>query len=189
MSRTDRRRDRIRQEVPIRHLLRDLGYNVHLEGDQEEQFCCDLHGDGRDTKPSARVYPNNTTYCFAEGLARDAVAYVRAKKDLSYIDALKWLETQYKLPPLPFEEGDYAENPANPYPPDKIDPDLTFDGAVTRVRKQLDRFTKEKALSLDALLTFWEEFDRTAHLVKETLLSERDGMKTLLILRERMLRP
>ena len=48
----------------MRHLLSSFGYRVRADGgDREEQFQCDLHGDGRDNKPSARFYPDNTWYC------------------------------------------------------------------------------------------------------------------------------
>ena len=64
-SRNARRVAQIKASVPIIQLLSDYGYHVHLGGDyQEQQFSCDLHGDGRDGKPSARAYPaSNSFYC------------------------------------------------------------------------------------------------------------------------------
>lgn len=59
--------DRIREHVPIVRVLAAYGYRVREEGgDREQQFSCDLHGDGRDSKPSARVYPaSDSWYCIS----------------------------------------------------------------------------------------------------------------------------
>lgn len=65
MSRAKQRADRIREEVEIVQVLADYGYHVSAHGgDREQQFSCDLHGDGSDSKPSARAYPSsNSWYC------------------------------------------------------------------------------------------------------------------------------
>jgi hypothetical protein len=65
MSRSRERADRINQHVDIIKVLYDYGYRIHMgDGGQEQQFSCDLHGDGRDSKPSARVYPESKSwYC------------------------------------------------------------------------------------------------------------------------------
>jgi len=65
MSRARQAADRIREEIPIARVLADYGYNIHGDGgDREQQFQCDLHGDGQDNKPSARVYPDSDSwYC------------------------------------------------------------------------------------------------------------------------------
>lgn len=59
------RADRIREKIPIVQLLEDFGYGVRASGgDREQQFSCNLHGDGQDNKPSARVYPDSDSwYC------------------------------------------------------------------------------------------------------------------------------
>ena len=65
MSRSKRRLEQIKQNVEITQVLSDYGYKIHLGGSsQEQQFPCDLHGDGSDGKPSARVYPaTGQWYC------------------------------------------------------------------------------------------------------------------------------
>lgn len=66
MSRGKKRADRIRAEIPIQRVLADYGYNIDGGYDGEQQFSCDLHGDGRDNKPSGRVYPSSGSwYCVA----------------------------------------------------------------------------------------------------------------------------
>ena len=80
MGRAKDAADRIRAEVPIVDVLYGYGYAVHPDGeDREQQFSCDLHGDGADTKPSARVYPDGGSFhCFACGRSRDAITLVRS---------------------------------------------------------------------------------------------------------------
>ena len=108
-----RRADRVKKKVQIRQLLYDLGYRVRPDsGDREEQFPCDLHGDGRDLKFSARVY-SDQWYCFGCDKSRDVIETVREKLDLGFSDAIQWLEKKYDLPPLPFESSDYIR-PATP---------------------------------------------------------------------------
>lgn len=68
MSRNERRRDRIKEQVPILDLLARYGYMIEPGYNGEQQFRCDLHGSGQDNKPSARAYPeSNSTYCIAGG--------------------------------------------------------------------------------------------------------------------------
>ena len=57
--------DRIRETASILDVLAHYGYHVRDDGGhREQQFPCDLHGTGRDNKPSARVYPeSNSWYC------------------------------------------------------------------------------------------------------------------------------
>ena len=63
--RTQRRIDQIKARLSIAQVLMDYGYPVRGDNDErEEQFPCDLHGDGHDGKPSARIYPeSNSWYC------------------------------------------------------------------------------------------------------------------------------
>jgi len=67
MGRARKRADRIRETIPIVSVLADYGYEVRTDGgDREQQFACNLHGDGNDVKPSARVYPHsNSWHCIA----------------------------------------------------------------------------------------------------------------------------
>jgi len=59
--------DRIREKISILDVLVAYGYRVRNDGGgREQQFSCDLHGDGVDGTPSARVYPDsNSWYCVA----------------------------------------------------------------------------------------------------------------------------
>ena len=99
MGRAREAADRIRAEVPIVDVLYDYGYRVHPDGeDREQQFSCDLHGDGSDTKPSARVYPESASFhCFACGRSRDAITLVREKEGVEFWQAVKMLEAKHNL--------------------------------------------------------------------------------------------
>ena len=187
-SRNDRRRNRVKQ-LPIRRVLADLGYRVHSEGDErEEQFQCDLHGDGHDNKPSARVYPaTNLWYCFACGQSRDALATIREKQGLSFMDALKWLETTYNLPPLPFEAG---EDERPPTPAEEVSAALqnpkTVQMELHRLQTQLDSLTRERTLPLDTVLTFWEAFDKMVFWHAQKKVTDEQALQALEKLRLRL---
>jgi DNA primase len=114
MSRARQAADRIREEIPLLHVLSDYGYEVYLDGgDHEQQFSCDLHGDGRDSKPSARLYPdNNQFFCFACGRSRDSIALVQEKEGVRFWDAVRLLEKKYGLAPLPWS-SDTEETPGS----------------------------------------------------------------------------
>ena len=161
MGRTKKRADRIRDEIPISTVLADLGYTVHPDaGDREQQFSCDLHGDGSDMKPSARCYPmSNSWHCFACSRTRDAVTNIMEKEGLSAPDACTRLEKEYGLSPLPWSEEDK--------PPD-IGAEIrqilnrgdTFDSLKKRVTVLLDSLQSEKEhISLKLYLGLWESLD------------------------------
>ena len=79
------RAQRIKELIPIEQVLSDYGYAVHSDlGEREQQFSCDLHGDGSDNRPSARVYPETSSwYCFACSKARDAIATAQEKEQFA----------------------------------------------------------------------------------------------------------
>jgi hypothetical protein len=98
-----RRVENIKRQLPMARVL--LHYGVELRypnPTQETAYSCPLHGDGTDSSPSARVYPETeTTYCFACQKVRDAVGWVREKEGLPFWAALKRLEELFDLEPLP----------------------------------------------------------------------------------------
>jgi len=106
MSRSKLAVQRIRDQIPLSSVLYNYGYSVYEDdGYHEQQFSCDLHGDGQDNTPSARLYPDsNKFYCFACGRVRDSVTLVMEKEGIQFWDAVRKLETYYGLPPLPWTE-------------------------------------------------------------------------------------
>lgn len=189
MTRNQRRRERIRSEIPIAQVLYDLGYPVRPDAaHREQQFPCDLHGDGRDMKPSARIYPRgNAWYCFAESKRRDAIRTIRDKFGLSYLDAIKWLEDKYGLPPLPFEEEDRQGPTFNHQLAMEINYSRTFDDDRARLSSLLGNITAERILDCDVTASFWEALDRLTYMVKNEAIEEAIARKALVALRERVL--
>ena len=90
MSRSARRLAQIKSEVPIQQVLFDYGYKIHMGGQfQEQQFPCDLHGDGQDGKPSARMYPaSNQWYCVSKA---DRVLTGQGWEHLGEVSNLPWI--------------------------------------------------------------------------------------------------
>lgn len=185
MTRNQRRRERIRNDIPITQLLFDLGYAVRPDADhREQQFSCDLHG--RDMKPSARVYPENKAwYCFAESKRRDAIRTIRDKFSLSFMEALKWLEDKYNLPPLPFEESDRQGPTFNQQLAEHLDPVKTFEDDRVRTATLLDNITKQRCLDMDVTAAFWEAVDKLTYMVSKGAIDQMDARNALMKIRER----
>ena len=172
MSRLRRAADRIREVIPLGEVLLAYGYDVHPDsGGRDQQFRCDLHGDGQDNKPSAHLYAeNNQFFCFACGRSRDAVALVREKEGCSFWDAIKRLEKQFGLEPLPWEEGDDYESPEKKLKAEmtlSLRPEETAEQAFKRVDRLLDGLTKERSLTAVRLAGFWEAHDRVVAYLAE----------------------
>lgn len=188
--------DRVRKAVSILQVLAEYGYPVHPGGgDREQQFPCDLHGDGRDSRPSARVYPStNSWHCFACTKTRDVIETVRAKEGLTFWQAVKKLEKvggleAFKWTPKPIENASTVLQAA-------LDPSRTFDQDAERVRHNLDMLTyniedgqrvRPNILPMETVLTLWEAFDRVVFRVKGAKgeggeWSERKGREALAVL-------
>jgi hypothetical protein len=162
--------------VRIDTVLESYGYQVRADTDREQQFSCDLHGDGTDSKPSARCYPStNQFYCFACSQSRDAIQLVREKENLSFLGAIEHLEKKYGLPSLPWEEGDREEKPT-----DEVAAILDApyaDPVRVRAERVIRALTTERADSLSRVLKMWEAFDR-ARLLEEG--GDPEPMRSLL---------
>jgi DNA primase len=187
------RADRIREKVDLAHLLESYGYDVRSGVDREQQFPCNLHGDGHDLKPSARVYPDSPTWhCFACQLSRDAIATVQAIEGLEFWPAIKFLEEKYGLPALkwdgPQEKGPSTEEVVT----SRLSRNVTFSQDLDRLSYQLNQATKERAISMKVSLRYWEAVDKVAWHVLGTRRdgsgpwSESEGKKVLAKLRERL---
>ena len=189
MTRNQRRVERIHNEIPIAQLLSDLGYRVRVDAAyREQQFPCDMHGDGRDNKPSARVYPdNNAWYCFAESKHRDAIRTIRDKFGLSFTDALKWLEQKYNLPSMPFEESDRQGPTFNQGLAKEIDPAKTYEDDLARVSVLMSNITDQRIVDMDTVTSFWAAIDHLTYLKTQGQLEERAARTALLKLRERIM--
>ena len=162
-TRSERRAARIRTEVPIDRVLETYGYAVQSGTEREQQFSCDLHGDGTDSKPSARVYPeSNHWWCFACHSSRDAIQTVREKEGLSFLAAVEKLEREYGLPPLPWEDGDGGGAPVDPV--SEILDAPYVDPVRLRVERYIRAVTIERSEPIPRILKLWETFDRARSL-------------------------
>lgn len=162
-DRARRSADRIRDEVPLIEVLADYGFDIDTRaGDREQQFPCTLHGDGSDSIPSARYYPETGQYfCFACGRSRDAIAIVREKEGVKFWEAIRKLEKTYGLQPLPWEPGD-DERPQTPT--QVLEASLsrteTAEEALHRLGKFLLNLTRERSLDPQKCAGLWEAHDR-----------------------------
>jgi len=147
-------------------VLYDYGYAVNPDGgDREQQFPCDLHGDGNDGKASGRLYPSsNSMYCFACGRARDAVSLAMEKEGVKFPDALDKLERRYGLPTLPDDGTDDADDPRETTLADVFaDRPDSYETSVRRTERFLCILTTTRMLTLPETLQMWAEFNRVQH--------------------------
>lgn len=166
--------DRIRAEIPIVQVLYDYGYHVSLTGeDREQQFSCDLHGSGKDQKPSARVYPESSSFhCFGCGRSRDALTLVREKENIPFWQAVRLLENRYGLTPLPWE-GDEAEAPEKDPTLHRVDAILHSKSAVSledvlvRIDRLVDNCCRERTVTAEQCAAWWEARDKIEYSHKE----------------------
>ena len=183
MSRAKKRADRIREDIPVVRVLSDYGYNVNPDGgDREQQFQCDLHGDGSDGRPSARVYPDsNSWFCFACGRPRDAIQTCREKEGLDFWGAVHALEKRYRLPELPWEDD--AEPEPSTLPErvrDILNAGVKREDVVAQVQRRLEIATREREVPMDVLLKHWEDFDRVLYGFAHEEWPDRKGLPILL---------
>lgn len=160
--------ERLRKLVPILKILANYGYRVREDGGlREQQFSCDLHGDGQDQRPSARVYPeSNSWYCWACDRTRDVIQTVQEKEGLTFWPTVRLLERQAGLSPLEAHySGIKAKNIVNEVT-EALNPLRTLDDDIQMVRRFLDSITHDRTLPLDTLLQFWSAFDQIIFMVQ-----------------------
>lgn len=177
MGRARAAADRIRAEIPIVDVLYEYGYRVHPDGeDREQQFPCDLHGNGSDTKPSARVYPEGGSFhCFACGRSRDAITLVREKEGVEFWQAVKMLEARYGLPPLPWSgpEVDPGKQTV-----DRIkkalqrDPSQSVDQVFGRIDRMVDSCCRERSAPPHQCAAWWEARDKVFYHYQKEIIAE-----------------
>lgn len=145
-----KRARRIKDHVSIERLLSDYGYNVR-EINREQQFQCDLHGDGTDNAPSARSYPqSNSWYCFACGKTRDAISTVREREGVDFSQACSMIERKYGLPVW----DNYK--PADPFEEVEDSEPTDLETLRDKTIRRLERLISERVIELPNALRLWE---------------------------------
>jgi hypothetical protein len=164
MGRSRLRADRIREVVHLDGVLADYGYDVVPNADREQQFSCDLHGDGADSKPSARFYPDSSSwYCFACSRSRDVITTVMEKEGVPFGQSCSILEKRAGLAPLPWEASDEGKQSADEVViPDEQEPGM--EEAIPAVLNLIDAVVRDRETGLDKVLRFYEAYDRIVFL-------------------------
>lgn len=178
--------DEIHQKIAIVDVLIDYGYHVGDYGERTQSFSCDLHGDGRDTRPSAVVYPETGSfYCFACGTQRDSIDLVRIKEDLSFVDAVKHLVDKYKITlesPLRPKNSVLNTREFKPRVADPL-PILDYEATQLRVERLLSGLIHgNSVLGWRNVWLVWGEADRWANLVRRKKLTPEQASLHLMAL-------
>jgi len=152
-------------------------------GEREQQFSCDLHGDGSDSKPSARVYPSsNSWYCFACAKKRDAINTLIEREGIRFGEACTKLEKQYGLPPLPWTDED-----RNKFEGLQKFTSSSFSDIQKRLQALIQAQQIERRLTLRQYLSVWEVYDMVSYKVEKGSLDEEKGIGALETLRVKVL--
>lgn len=178
------RADNIRENVPIATFLASLGYEVRTDLDlREQQFPCDLHGDGFDNKPSARIYPDtNSWFCFACNKVRDAIRTVQDREGVGFHEACRAIERRFGLR-APSMEGFEKEIRAKESPEDSITSvsarSSSFEQAQHRLESLLFSLTRERSLPMTKTFGLWEAFDSFCWRVQREVWTKHQGLSAL----------
>lgn len=170
---------RIKEQVSIIDVLSHYGFKLY-DGDVDQQFPCDMHGDGSDQSPSARVYPDTASwYCWGCGKNRDAIDTVREREGVTFIQACIHLEKIAGLDIWNVPE-DFFEKPKNPTEVFKIDKTVPLDSLISQFRNMMQVATDGRVLDKMRTLKFWHVFDHFCWLSRTEPEKARKGLTQLL---------
>lgn len=192
MKRWKRRRNRIKERISLASVLMEYHYRVR-DVEMDQQFSCDLHGDGNDNKPSARLYhKDNTFYCFGCSKAYDAITLTKAKRGFkTYSEACTYLEKKYGLEPLPWEGDEIEEEPQEDFHEIKIfvpsENSQSWEEAVLRLEMILRDLTFNRKTSMSVVVKLWDLFDRILWAQEQQPKKVREYMTQLDKIRSRLL--
>jgi DNA primase len=163
----------LRKQVNIVTVLADYGYRVRRELiDYEQQFSCDLHGDGSDSKPSARVYPESQSwYCFACSQSRDAIRTAQEKEGKSFYEACQILARRYNIT-LPRYTSEEAASPVVESVADAYEEKAQ--ASLQRCHLLLVMLGQEQKLLIDTYFRLCESLDVLQHFYESGRLSAQD---------------
>jgi len=107
---------------------------------------------------------------------------------VNFGEALKILETQYDLPHISWEEGDYETAPK---PEEEIlallkYPERTFADDLRVFLSVITGETQDRSLPMRVVAAFWEGADQVAYLVEKEILSEIKGRAVMQNMLERL---
>lgn len=85
------------RSVSLLDILADYGVEIDTSRPNDpQQFSCPLHGDGRDERGSARLYPDtNTAKCWGCDKLYDPIEWVKAIEGCSFAEAVERLCRDY----------------------------------------------------------------------------------------------
>lgn len=198
MSRLMRRAERVKEVIPISKVLVHYGYPVDdRDPEREQKFPCDMHGDGVDEGASAKMYAqssSNAFYCWGCGRVRDSIALVRDKQNLSFAEAITFLEKMFSLPNLPWEEEDShaGTTPADKPPSTEklLGGLLTPKEPVHDILKRVDSFLGgiylEHSLPVERCAAYWETHDKLRYMEDKKLVPEDSIKKACVVLLDKL---
>lgn len=147
---------RARAAAPIVDILHQQGFQVRLGSQRKQYIRCHLHGSGKDSRPSAAVYPDsNSWFCWGCQQYRDSIKTIQDSAGLSQEDAIKWVERVYNLPVW----VEPIEKPLEVLALSFDDQNNTLGFLVKRLRWMIQSIHREQDVPMDEVAKLWFAFD------------------------------
>ncbi len=170
----EQRKRTINERVTAHDILRAQGVKLSYSGDREEQFSCPFHG--RDTKPSARVFPGTPqspshAWCYVCRERWDVInLWAKYHGTEGFHRTLTDIERHYNIPTPPVPEG--------PINGDRVDPKREQFEALFRTCE--DRLVREKqSFELKSYLLLGSVLDRTHSRVSSGVMTFGEGIEIM----------
>lgn len=179
--------EHLQNKVSIADVLIKLGFREVQTGmgDREQQIPCPLHGDGNDNTYSGRIYPDSNTYhCFACGSTRDIIQSIRDAKDVTFWQAVRWVEATWNLPAF---KADFVQQEGIKSRVKKgFAKAEDYEPMRDKVLHQLEMVTRNRRFDMLTTLKLWKVYDMVVWTVEQERCSKQAGVRSLQQVQEKL---
>ncbi len=170
----EQRKNAIHERVSSHDILRDNGVKLVYAGEREEQFSCPFHG--KDSKPSARVFPSTPqspshAWCYVCRERWDVITlWQKYHGTEGFHKTLSAIEKHYNIPTPPVPEG--------PINYDGVDSKKGLFESLHQSCEDRLKTTRSEH-DLKSFLLFGSFLDKAFHQVTSGTLSYPEGVELL----------
>jgi len=142
---------RVKTEIPIASVI-EFFTDQAVPHDQDVQVSCDMHGDGEDRTPSAKIYiERNFVKCWGCNKVRDPITWVMDHENKSWKEAIEILSKEFL--------GEEIGEPQTPEDLEEVRTafDTWVERKIQRVKKVLMK--ARNFMTLDGYTRCWTVID------------------------------